>query len=105
MKITTDRMRFMTVVGALACLTVGQAWPHGGGHEPGAGFDPRAAGTSGSQQTQAQQRRDQLARLQEKIDKIDEQLENPKLSPKKRAKLEKKLKKLLEKKEKWLAGQ
>lgn len=73
------------------------AWSHGGGapHDPGEQrADPEA-------ETRARQR--QLAKIQEKIDKLEQQLENPKLSAKKRGKLEKKLKRLLHKKDELLS--
>lgn len=92
------RVRTLLFLAVLGGLSVGQVWAHGGGPEL-----TRGPG-GGSEQNATESKHRQLERLQEKMDKIDQQLEDPKLSAKKRAKLEKKLKKLLAKKEKLLAG-
>lgn len=76
------------------------AWAHGGGAAPGHSeqdVDPAAR-----ERDAEGARRERVESLQAKIDKLDEKLENPKLSVKKRAKLEKKLKKLLDEKNKLL---
>lgn len=75
-------------------------WAHGGGASPGHA-EPRQGGPAEKRDAE-RYRRARIESLQAKIDRLDEKLENPKLSAKKRAKLEKKLKKLLDEKNKLL---
>lgn len=76
------------------------AWAHGGG-SPGHA-EPRQSDPAAEKRDAESYRRARVESLQAKIDKLDEKLENPKLSAKKRAKLEKKLKKLLDEKNRLL---
>lgn len=76
-------------------------WAHGGGASPGHA-EPRESDPAAERRDAESDRRAHVESLQTKIDKLDEKLENPKLSAKKRAKLEKKLKKLLDEKNKLL---
>jgi hypothetical protein len=90
--------RTLLLLAALGGAGAGQAWSHGGGSEPIERPGPR----ENPERVEAESKRSRIESLQGKIDKIDEKLENPKLSVKKRAKLEKKLKGLLKEKDELL---
>lgn len=101
MKLKTRRA--LALLTMLSLSRMEAAWPHGGGSMPDS-HPANETRPEDDRRAQAERIKNKLARLQEKIDKIDQRLENPKLSPKKRAKLEKKLKKLLAEKERLLGG-
>jgi predicted RNase H-like nuclease (RuvC/YqgF family) len=82
---------------SLALVFTVPLWSHGG--------DLGGSRTQRSRSVDPEQlRRDELESLQVKIDRLDRKLENPRLSPEKRVKLEKKLEQLLSKKNALLDG-
>jgi hypothetical protein len=97
-----SRNTILAVLFALAGFPAA-AWAHGGGASPGH-TEPRQSDPAAEKRDAESYRRARVESLQVKIDGLDEKLENPKLSTKKRAKLEKKLKKLLDEKNKLLEG-
>lgn len=93
-----------TILAALLALAAFPAagWAHGGGAGAGHSEQRPDADPAARERDAKGARRERIESLQAKIDKLDEKLENPKLSAKKRAKLEKKLKKLLDEKNELL---
>jgi hypothetical protein len=86
-------------VGVLLGPAAGSAWSQHEGH--GGMAMPKEPAVS--RDAAARSRVEELTNVQEKIDALEEKLENPKLSEKKRAKLKLKIDKLYEQKNELLA--
>lgn len=101
MRTKTITVKALVFLGLLAAAFAGEraAWAQHQGH----GGMPMAAEPAQSPAEAKQARNERLTRLQEKIDAIDEKLEDQTLSSRKRAKLEKKRETLLAKKNELLS--
>ncbi|MBI4375095.1 MAG: hypothetical protein HY549_01470 [Elusimicrobia bacterium] len=91
----------MAITLGLILTPVYQAWSQHEGHG-GMGAMPMSDPVADAKR-EAESRMNKLTKLQDKIDAVEQQLEDKKLAPKKRLGLEKKLKKLYEKKDQLLA--